>query len=162
MIRMPRRAAMAGAAALCIVVAGCASQGAPSQGATPTVVDSVTFAPDLAVDLATFTKTPSGLRYFDLVKGDKGLIATESRRVTIKYVVFLPDGTVVDGQREPPMEAEIGTSMMRGLRQGLIGMRAGGQRRLVIPPSLAYGRSQFGRIPPNSTLVMDVELLAVR
>jgi peptidylprolyl isomerase len=162
MFHVARRAAMAGAATLTLAMGACASPNASPGAPAPAALDSIAFAPDLAVDLTTFTKTASGLRYFDLVKGDKGIVATEGRRVSFRYVVFLADGTIVDGQREPPLEAEIGRDMMRGLRLGFQGMRPGGQRRLVIPPSLGYGRSQFGKIPPNSVLVMDVELLSVR
>jgi FKBP-type peptidyl-prolyl cis-trans isomerase len=52
--------------------------------------------------------------------------------------------------------------MIKGLRFGIAGMHAGGTRRLVVPPSLAYGRSQVGTVPPNSTLVFDIELVSVR
>ena len=61
-----------------------------------------------------------------------------------------------------PIEAEMNEGMIKGLRFGIAGMHAGGQRRLVDPPTLAYGRSQYGRVPPNSTLVFDVQLVSVR
>ena len=157
-----RRAALAGAAAFAIAAAttGCAATGATGATASPAVLDTTTFAPDLAVDLKAFTRLPSGMYVFDAVKGN-GVVASEGRKVTFRYSAFLPNGSLVDSQRQP-IEAELGEAMIKGLRYGITGMRAGGQRRLVVPPSLAYGRSQYGRVPPNSTLVFDVELISVR
>jgi FKBP-type peptidyl-prolyl cis-trans isomerase len=123
-------------------------------------LEATTFAPDLAVDLKAFTRLPSGMYIFDAVKGT-GVVAAEGRKVTFRYSAYLPDGTLVETQRQP-IEAEMNDGMIKGLRFGFAGMRAGGQRRLVVPPSLAYGRSQVGRVPPNSTLVFDIELISVR
>lgn len=144
-----------------MALAACGGPGA-SPGATPVAVpfDSITFAPDLAVDLKAFTRLPSGMYIFDAVKGT-GVVAAEGRKVTFRYSAFLPDGTLVESQRQP-IEAEMNEGMIRGLRFGIAGMHAGGQRRLVVPPSLAYGRSQVGKVPANSTLVFDVELVSVR
>ena len=160
MIPVARRAAMAGAATLWIAAAGCASKGGPAPAASPAAVDSTTFAPDLAVDLKQFTRMTSGMYFLDAVKGT-GVVAAEGRKATFRYAAFLPNGTLVESQRQP-IEAEIGEAMIKGLRFGIAGMRAGGQRRLVVPPSLAYGRTQYERIPPNSILVFDIELLSVR
>jgi FKBP-type peptidyl-prolyl cis-trans isomerase len=136
------------------------SNSAPSTTPAPVPFDSTKFAPDLAVDLAAFTKLPSGMYIFDAVKGT-GVVAAEGRKVTFRYSAYLPDGTLVETQRQP-IEAEMNEGMIKGLRFGFAGMRAGGQRRLVVPPSLAYGRSQVGKVPPNSPLVFDVELISVR
>ena len=122
--------------------------------------DSTKFAPDLAVDLKSFTRLPSGMYIFDAVKGN-GVVAAEGRKVSFRYSAYLPSGTLVETQAQP-IEAEIGDGMIKGLRFGISGMHAGGQRRLVVPPSLAYGRSQVGKVPPNSTLVFDIELVSVR
>jgi FKBP-type peptidyl-prolyl cis-trans isomerase FkpA len=153
------RAAMAGAAALWMVAAGCASKGGPAPAASP-AIDSTTFAADLAVDLKQFTRMTSGLYFLDAVKGT-GVVAAEGRKATFRYAAFLPNGSLVESQRQP-LEAEIGEGMIKGLRFGIAGMRAGGQRRLVVPPALAYGRAQYGNVPPNSILVFDVELISVR
>jgi FKBP-type peptidyl-prolyl cis-trans isomerase FkpA len=160
MTRLARRAAMAGAVALAVAGAACsASKGAPP-APSPAVVDTTTFAPDLAVDLRQFTRLSSGMYYLDTKKGT-GPVAADGRKATIRYAAYLPSGALVDGQNQP-MEVEIGESLIKGLRFGLAGMKAGGQRRLVMPPSLAYGRQQYGRIPPNSILVFDVDLVSVR
>jgi FKBP-type peptidyl-prolyl cis-trans isomerase FkpA len=143
-----------------LAAAGCASQGAPAPVAPASVIDSTTFAPDLAVDLRRFSKNTAGMYLFDVTTGS-GVVASEGRKVTFRYAAFLPNGAAVETQRDP-IEAELGPAMIRGLRLGLAGMRVGGIRRLVVPPALAYGRTQYGRIPPNSILVFDLELIAVR
>lgn len=144
-----------------MALAACGGSGsAPAAGPAPVAFDSTKFAPDLAVDLQSFTRLPSGMYIFDTKKGT-GVVAAEGRRATFRYSAFLPDGSLVESQQQP-IEAELNEGMIKGLRFGMAGMRAGGQRRLVVPPSLAYGRSQVGRVPPNSTLVFDIELLSVR
>ena len=137
-----------------------AERGATTPAPAAVPFDSTTFAPDLAVDLKAFTRLPSGMYVFDAKKGN-GVVAAEGKKVTFSYLAYLPDGNLVDSQRQP-IEAEMNDGMIKGLRFGIAGMRAGGMRRLVVPASLAYGRSKYGRVPPNSTLVFDVELIAVR
>ena len=160
MRRLARRWVPAGVALATLAAAGCATQGAPTRVASPAIIDSTTFATALAIDLRQFTKTTSGMYFTDVVRGT-GVVAADGRKVTFRYAAFLPDGTPVEVQREP-IEAQLGEGMIRGLRQGLTGMRAGGARRLVVPPSLAYGRNRYGKVPPNSVLVFDLELLSVR
>jgi FKBP-type peptidyl-prolyl cis-trans isomerase len=160
-----RRNARGLASVLVTALAACGGSGSASTAPTPSTaapvgLDSTTFAPDLAVDLKSFTRLPSGMYIFDAVKGN-GVVAAEGRKVTFRYSAFLPNGSLVDAQRQP-IEVEMGEGMIKGLRYGIAGMRAGGQRRLVVPPSLAYGRSQTGKVPPNSTLVFDIELVSVR
>lgn len=136
------------------------SAAAPGSTPSPAALDTTTFAPDLAVDLKAFTRLPSGMYIFDAVKGN-GIVAAEGRKVTFRYSAYLPNGSLVESQRQP-IEAEMNDGMIKGLRFGIAGMHAGGTRRLVVPPSLAYGRSQVGSVPPNSTLVFDIELVSVR
>ena len=100
-----------------------------------------------------------------------GAEATAGRRLTAHYTLWLYDParpenkgaqqqTSVGGA---PFAFTLGVgAVIRGWDQGLVGMRAGGQRRLVIPPELAYGSTGQGSIPPNATLVFDVELLDVQ
>jgi FKBP-type peptidyl-prolyl cis-trans isomerase len=155
-----RRPLLAGAVVMALAVAGCASRNASAAGPAPAIVDSTTFAPSLEIDLAKFTRNAAGMYYRDMLAGT-GVVAAPDRKVTFRYAAFLANGTPVETQRAP-IEAVLGDQMIRGLRLGLTGMRAGGQRRLVVPPSLAYGRSRYGAIPPNSVLVFDVELISVR
>lgn len=84
--------------------------------------------------------------------------------ILVHYVGLLPDGTVFDSSRErgEPFPLVLGEGrVIQGWEQGLVGMQNGGRRLLVIPPSLGYGASGFGPIPPNATLIFEVELLEV-
>jgi FKBP-type peptidyl-prolyl cis-trans isomerase len=158
MRRVLRRMCLAGVASVATLV-GCA--GSSAAGAAPApVIETTTFAPELAIDLRSFTKNVSGLYYLEAIRGT-GVVASEGRKVTFRYSASTPDGQIVESQRDP-VEVELGPGMIRGLRQGLAGMHAGGQRRLIIPPSLAYGRTRYKDVPPNTILVFDVELLNVR
>ena len=104
----------------------------------------------------------------DLVVGTGTLAATGSR-VTVAYAGWLYDPAGPDSKgRQFDANAtgftfQVGAgTVIRGWDQGVPGMRVGGQRRLVIPPELAYGTSGNGPIPPNATLVFDIALLAVQ
>jgi FKBP-type peptidyl-prolyl cis-trans isomerase FkpA len=96
-----------------------------------------------------------------------GAEATNGRTVTMAYSLWLYSETAPENKGEA---IEAGTApfvlgsnqVIPGWNQGILGMREGGQRRLVIPPSLGYGSQPNGDIPANSTLVFDVELLSVR
>jgi FKBP-type peptidyl-prolyl cis-trans isomerase FkpA len=129
---------------------------------TSQVTDS--YAPALNVDLAQMTRAESGLHTRDLVVGE-GDEAGPGSTVTVHYTGWLPDGTQFDTSvGSNPFTFLLGDGeVIEGWDQGLVGMRQGGTRRLVIPPSLAYGaRGAGGVIPPGATLVFDVELLEVR
>ena len=122
------------------------------------------FAQTLGVDLKTMTQTPTGLYYRDLVAG-KGDASVAGRDVTVHYSGWLPDGTKFDSSkdRNEPFVFRLGArKVIAGWDEGVAGMKVGGTRKLVIPPSLGYGSRGTGPIPPNSTLVFDVELLGVR
>ena len=126
--------------------------------------ESITFAPSLQVDLGTMERTSDGVYYRDLVVG-QGPSVRRGTRVSVHYAGFLPDGTQVDVVAPPaaPVEFELGEGgVIRGWQTGIIGMRAGGQRQLVVPSSLAYGGRQVGRIPPNATLVFVLKLVSAR
>ncbi|MGE0419409.1 MAG: FKBP-type peptidyl-prolyl cis-trans isomerase [Acetobacteraceae bacterium] len=108
----------------------------------------------------------------DIVVGT-GDLAESGKDVVVHYTGWLFDdaadenkGRKFDSSRDrnDPFEFPLGAGhVIQGWDQGVVGMRVGGQRRLVIPPELGYGaRGAGGVIPPNATLVFDVELLAVR
>jgi FKBP-type peptidyl-prolyl cis-trans isomerase len=107
------------------------------------------------------------------VKEGTGAEATPGKNVTVQYTGWLYDankadhkGTKFDSSRDrnEPFSFQLGAGMViQGWDQGVAGMKVGGQRTLVIPPSLGYGaRGAGGVIPPNATLVFDVELLDVK
>lgn len=109
-------------------------------------------------------RSESGLVWADLRVGD-GEEARAGTHVVVNYAGRLLDGTVFDStyQRGEPLHFEVGAgAIMRGLDEGVLGMRGGGQRRLTIPPELGYGeRGVPPVVPPGATLEFDVELLRV-
>lgn len=108
--------------------------------------------------------TSTGLKYVELNKG-KGREARNGSHVEVHYVGTLLNGKQFDSSRDrdSPFTFQLGSgSVIRGWDQGIAGMKIGGRRKLIIPPELGYGSQGKGQIPPNSTLVFDVELLSVR
>lgn len=117
----------------------------------------------------TFT-TESGLQYIDLVTGS-GVEADSGLAVSVHYTGWLMDADSTDGkgsQFDSSLDRGERYSFTLGIRavipgwdEGVAGMRVGGRRRLIVPPALAYGERGLGIIPPNSTLVFEVELFEV-
>ncbi len=107
------------------------------------------------------TVTDSGLQIIDITVGD-GAEATAGATVTVHYTGWLEDGTVFDSSigGEPISFALSG--LIAGWQEGIPGMKAGGKRRLIIPPELAYGEAGSRGIPGNATLTFDIELLDVQ
>jgi FKBP-type peptidyl-prolyl cis-trans isomerase len=142
-----------------LLLSSCAAAGRSS-----VPMAEVAFAPELSIDLAEMTETATGLHYRDLTVGEGAPPAEPGRRVVIRYIAWLSTGRQVDDNitADAPLEFRLGDpAVIRGWNEGLEGMRAGGQRMLVVPPSLAYGRWGRGRVPPGSTLVFLVELVSV-
>ena len=85
--------------------------------------------------------------------------------VVINYTGTLTDGTKFDSSydRNTPFETQIGVGkVIKGWDEGVIGMKVGGKRKLTIPPALGYGDQATGSIPPNSTLIFEVELVEIK
>jgi FKBP-type peptidyl-prolyl cis-trans isomerase FkpA len=107
--------------------------------------------------------TASGVQYWDITPGT-GANAVSGKKVTVNYTGWLTSGKQFDtsvGKR--PFQFKLGAGqVIQGWDDGVAGMKVGGKRQLRIPPNLGYGsQGVSGAIPPNATLIFDVELLAV-
>jgi FKBP-type peptidyl-prolyl cis-trans isomerase len=112
------------------------------------------------------TTTPSGLTYWDIRVGN-GEEAKEGSRVRVHYTGWLTDGKKFDSSVDAgsPFVFTIGNGqVIKGWEEGVAGMRVNGKRQLRIPPDLAYGKegTPDGPIPPDATLIFDVQLLGVQ
>jgi FKBP-type peptidyl-prolyl cis-trans isomerase len=109
-------------------------------------------------------QTASGLRYVDYGGGD-GPAAKAGDQVTVHYTGTLENGQKFDSSRDrnDPFQFPLGRGrVIKGWDEGVAGMRVGDKRRLIIPSDLGYGsRGAGGVIPPNATLIFDVELLGI-
>jgi FKBP-type peptidyl-prolyl cis-trans isomerase FkpA len=164
---------LAGFAAAILLGCGDAAErsrdGAAEQPSAPLVASpevTRTYAPELNVDLTNMTRLESGLYIQDLQEG-AGEVVEAGQTALVQYTGWLPDGTLFDSSRQPgrqPFDVLVGRGeVIEGWDQGLPGMRVGGRRLLVIPPTLGYGAEGAGGvIPPNATLIFDVELVEVR
>ena len=110
------------------------------------------------------TTTSSGLQYWDIVVGT-GATAVPGKPVSVHYTGWLTNGEKFDSSldRGQPFIFPLGEGqVIKGWDEGVAGMKSGGKRQLRIPPALGYGESGAGGvIPPNATLIFDVELLGV-
>jgi len=110
------------------------------------------------------TKTSSGLQYWDIKVGT-GRTADRGMTVKVHYTGWLTNGKKFDSSvGGPAFTFRIGAhQVIAGWEEGVSGMKVGGKRQLKIPPALAYGKEGYpGAIPPNATLIFDIELLGVQ
>jgi len=118
-----------------------------------------------AVDESAYTVAENGLKHVDLVVGD-GPAPMPGQLIVVQYTGWLQDGGKFDSSLDygEPFSFNLGMGqVIGGWDQGLVGMKAGGKRQLVVPPELAYGEAGAGGvIPPNATLIFEVELLEVK
>lgn len=139
---------------------------------TPPPAPTATAAPTSTAGTNAATPPPSnervdpdGLRIIDTTVGN-GQEAKSKDRVVVHYVGTLEDGSEFDSSKKhgAPFEVQIGVGhVIKGWDRGIVGMREGGHRRLVIPYQLAYGeRGHPPKIPPKATLIFEVDLLEVK
>ena len=125
------------------------------------VIETTTFASSLGVDVtaAGWTKTPTGLYYRTLSSPTAASAsAANGQRVSVRYTGWLANGTQFESSTYTFVLGR--GEAIAGWDQGILGMRVGERRQLVIPPALGYGAQANGAIPANSILVFNVELLS--
>jgi FKBP-type peptidyl-prolyl cis-trans isomerase len=124
-----------------------------------------TRAQDKGKDKSKVVTTDSGLKYEDLKEGT-GEAAKKGDTVEVHYTGWLTDGKKFDSShdRKQPFSFKLGAGrVIKGWDEGVAGMKVGGKRKLTIPPELGYGkRGAGGVIPPDATLIFEVELLKIK
>jgi len=126
--------------------------------------DTLGTSKDLSPDTSMNENAKSQVSVEDMVVGS-GDAAENGDLLTVDYSGFLSDGTKFDSSidRGQPFQFTLGAGqVIAGWEQGLAGMKVGGKRRLSIPPELGYGENGIGPIPPNSTLIFEVDLISVQ
>ncbi|MFT3706626.1 MAG: FKBP-type peptidyl-prolyl cis-trans isomerase [Archangium sp.] len=139
------------ALSLALLLCGCA----PEQK-----IEETTFATALGVDLSASTKIAGGMYIRDTTEGT-GALAERGNSVTMRYTGWLADGTQFDSNQSRGFQFVLGDGVViTGWDLGVPGMKVGGTRQLIIPPSLGYGASGQGPIPPNAILVFTVTMVS--
>lgn len=164
LLRATSRRMLSGALVLMAIpsLGACADEGIDQSGLPPERRVAERYASALDVELTEMEHRPTGLWVQDLVTGE-GARADSGDVVTVHYTGWLPQGTEFDSSvGGDPFSVALGYGrVIPGWDQGVVGMRVGGTRRLVIPPAMGYGARGQGPIPANSTLVFDVQLVDV-
>lgn len=137
-----------------VLLAGCVP------ATPPATIETATFAASLNVDLSASTKLPTGLYLRDLTPGT-GAEALAGSKVTMRYTGWFTNGTQFDSNQTNGFQFRLGAGeVIAGWDQGVGGMKVGGTRQLIIPPSLGYGATGQGPIPGDSILVFSVTMVS--
>lgn len=132
--------------------------------ANPTSAAATQTPQQISSQSGNITTMPNGLQIEDLKIGT-GSAARVGDTITVNYVGTLTNGTKFDSSidRGTPFTTQIGVGqVIKGWDEGIPGMKVGGIRRLIVPPSLGYGPQAVGSIPANSTLIFEVALLGIK
>ncbi len=119
-------------------------------------------SPSLGIDEHAFARVGRGVYARDVRIGT-GAVVDSGTVATVHYVGRLANGAVFDSSERGPFSFELGAGqVIPGWDDGVLGMRVGGQRQLVIPPHLGYGPAGAGPIPPDAVLIFDVQVVDAR
>lgn len=149
-------------AALSMTAAACATSGGPLPPARP--IETINYAPSLDVNFARMSKTPGGVYYRDIELGNGPVIKARDD-LKVHYTGWLTNGVQFDANTndQPPLTVPFGRGrVIKGWDEGLVGMRVGGRRQLIVPSELGYGSAHAGVIPPDAVLVFDIRILSAK
>ena len=161
------------AALACLALAGCQQTSTTEKSQSSMTTTATTAQPESAPATTSGSSEgeertlPGGLKVIDLKVGN-GPMAEPGHMIAMHYTGWLTDGTKFDSSldRGAPLTFPLGANpprVIRGWEEGVKGMRVGGKRKLTIPPDMAYGERGFPPvIPPNATLVFEVELVDMK
>jgi peptidylprolyl isomerase len=139
---------------LLVVAAAC------GDGGSPTEPEDVTFDPSLGIDLSVMTRLESGVYILTITPGTGDRTVTISDWMAAHYKLWIPNGTLI--QQSPPPYNNFVTGSVEGFALGVIGMKVGEVRKIVIPSALGYGESPpGGEIPKHSVLIFEVTLASI-
>ena len=151
------RIRLAAVFALPLLFSACSANSLP----TGPDIASATFATTLGVNIPASTKTATGLYYRDIAAGS-GATVVSGQNLVVRYTGWLINGTQFDAN-QAGFAVKIGTgAVITGWDQGIIGMKVGGTRQLIIPPALAYGATANGSIPGYSILVFNITVISAQ
>lgn len=151
------RIRLAAVFALPLLFSACSADSLP----TGPDIASATFATTLGVNIPASTKTAAGLYYRDIAAGS-GATVVSGQNLVVRYTGWLINGTQFDAN-QAGFAFKIGTgAVITGWDQGIVGMKVGGTRQLIIPPALAYGATANGSIPGYSILVFNVTVISAQ
>lgn len=161
-----RRAALTAAAAASIVGGGLSTSGESLAASS-----SRRALREKQIPESDYKTLPSGLKIYDITVG-KGKVATKGERVAVHYVAKWKGITFMTSRQGmgitggTPLGFDVGSSeqglVLKGLDEGVVGMHVGGERLLIVPPELAYGKKGVQEIPPGATLEFNVELISIK
>lgn len=146
-------------------LSGCAPSAGSSTTSTADPSDAQTTSGSTSTQLAGDPALAAETLIIEDLTVGTGVEAKAGDAIAAHYTGWLPDGTMFDTSLDTgvPIEFTLGTGrVIAGWDQGIVGMKVGGTRKLIIPPSLAYGDAAVGKIPAGSTLIFEVELVEAR
>jgi len=135
-----------------------------SESAPPEPNNDINTPDPVEVADEDYTVTSTGLKIYDIKEGDGEEVVAPGDVISVHYFAWLSNGNLVDSSylREEPFVFQLGTGyVIAGWDEGIVGMRIGGERQLVVPPELAYGEQGSQIVPPNSTMIFEIELVAI-